>query len=110
MRRARSVSIFAGLHRSDSERAGSVVLPIGYREAAWAAAASLCFAAVFCYPAACQWVTLGPGWGWLLSPPDWSHFWRYPLNGDWDLFTHLRWVPYYTVAHFHQLPFWDPYR
>ena len=43
-------------------------------------------------------------------PPDWNHFWRYPVNGDWDLFTHLRWVPYYTVSHFHQLPFWDPYR
>ena len=26
------------------------------------------------------------------------------------MFTQLRWVPYYTLTHFHQLPFWNPYK
>jgi hypothetical protein len=28
---------------------------------------------------------------------------------DWDLFRLLTWVPYQTLAHFHQMPRWDPY-
>ena len=29
---------------------------------------------------------------------------------DWDLDLQLAWVPYYTVAHYHQFPFWNPYK
>jgi hypothetical protein len=82
-----------------------------WREASWVAAVSLGFAAVFAYPMLCQVGYLGPGiWGWLNLPPKPSHLARFPSNGDWDLFTELRWVPYYTVVHFHELPFWNPYR
>ena len=82
-----------------------------WREASWVGAASLGFAAVFAYPMLCRVGYLGPGtWGWLNLPPELSHLARFPSNGDWDLFTELRWVPYHTVAHFHEFPFWNPYR
>ncbi len=82
-----------------------------WREARWVALASLAFAAVFAYPMLCQLGYLGPGvWGWINLAPDFSHLARFPSNGDWDLFTELRWVPYYTVTHFHQPPFWNPYK
>jgi hypothetical protein len=29
---------------------------------------------------------------------------------DWDYNVELNWVAYYTVAHFHQFPFWNPYK
>ena len=32
------------------------------------------------------------------------------MNGDADMFDQLRWVPYYTVTHFHQWPYWNPYK
>lgn len=81
------------------------------REAVWVALASLGFAALFAYPMLCQLGYLGPGvWGWINLPPDFSHLTRFPANGDWDLFTELRWVPYHTLAHFHQAPFWNPYK
>jgi hypothetical protein len=82
-----------------------------WREACWVGITSLGFAAIFAYPMLCQLSYLGPGlWGWLNLPPDFSHLARFPANGDWDLFTGLRWVPYYTVTHFGQLPYWNPYR
>jgi hypothetical protein len=82
-----------------------------WREANWVGLASLGFAAVFAYPLLCPVGYLGPGiWGWLNLPPELSHLARFPSNGDWDLFTELRWVPYYTVVHFRELPFWNPYR
>lgn len=82
-----------------------------WREAGWVALASLGFAAIFAYPMLCQLGYLGPGvWGWINLPPDFSHLARFPANGDWDLFTQLRWVPYYTVTHFHQPPLWNPYK
>ena len=28
---------------------------------------------------------------------------------DWDLHSELHWVSVYTVTHFHQFPFWNPY-
>lgn len=92
-------------------RARGLLHEFNWREARWVGAASLGFAAVFAYPLLCRVGYLGPGiWGWLNLPPDLSHLARFPSNGDWDLFTELRWVPYHTVAHFHELPFWNPYR
>lgn len=59
----------------------------------------------------CELGYLGPGVsGWIATGPVFSHLARFPSNGDWDLFTQLRWVPYFTIAQFHQLPFWNPYK
>jgi hypothetical protein len=81
------------------------------REAAWVAAGSLLFSIVFLYPMLCEVGYLGPGIsGWISTGPELDHLRRFPSNGDWDLFTQLRWVPYYTIAHFHQIPFWNPYK
>jgi len=47
---------------------------------------------------------------WLLKP-QLAHFTQIPSDGaDRDLFVQLRWVPYYTLTHFHQSPFWNPYK
>ncbi|MGO9606902.1 MAG: hypothetical protein ACLQAT_26515 [Candidatus Binataceae bacterium] len=92
-------------------RAPILLRDFDWREARWLTVASLGFAAIFAYPMLCQLGELGPGlWGWINLPPDFAHLARFPVNGDWDMFTLLRWVPYYTVAHFHQLPFWNPYK
>jgi hypothetical protein len=32
------------------------------------------------------------------------------VHADWDVFWVRRWVPYITVAAFHQLPLWNPWR
>jgi hypothetical protein len=29
---------------------------------------------------------------------------------DWDFHEQLQWVPFFTVRHFHQFPFWNPYK
>ena len=93
------------------KRAPVLLREVDWREARWVALASLGIALVFTYPMLCPTGELGPGLsGWLNRLPDLSHLARFPSNGDWDLFTELRWVPYYTVTHFHQLPFWSPYR
>jgi hypothetical protein len=84
---------------------------ISRREALWLAAGSFLFATAFSYPMLCDVVYLGPGVsGWIATGPVFAHLGRFPSNGDWDLFTQLRWVPYYTIAHYHQLPFWNPYK
>jgi len=81
------------------------------REVALLAAGSLGFALLLTYPMMCQLVYLGPGVsGWIGTGPVWSHLTRLPLNGDWDLFTELRWAVYETISHFHQLPLWNPYK
>ena len=35
---------------------------------------------------------------------------RIALANDWDYHLELRWVPFYTIVQFHQLPLWNPYR
>jgi hypothetical protein len=80
-------------------------------EAAWLAAGSLGFALVFSYPMLCDIVNAGPGVsGWIATGPVFNHLTRLPANGDWDVFTDLRWVAYQTITHFHQFPFWNPYK
>jgi hypothetical protein len=82
-----------------------------WREARWVALGAATFAVVFAYPMLCPLGYLGPGlWGWINRAPDFSHLARFPANGDWDLFAELRWVPYHAVTHFHQAPFWNPYK
>jgi len=85
--------------------------PISRREAGWLFAGSLAFALVFSYPMLGDLVYLGPGVsGWITAGPVFSHLTRLPANGDWDEETDLRWVAYETTAHFHQFPFWNPYK
>jgi hypothetical protein len=72
---------------------------------------SLAFALVFFYPAFLDFKYLGPGFhGWLDSWPTLSHLSAVWSDTDRDVFAELRWVPYYTITHFHQLPFWNPYK
>ena len=72
---------------------------------------SLAFAFVFLYPILCDSSLTGPGIGAWLIRPQLAHFTAIPSDGaDRDLFLQLRWVPYYTLAHFHQFPFWNPYK
>jgi hypothetical protein len=85
--------------------------PLERREWLWIALGSLIYAAIFCYPLLCDFVYLGPGLSrWIWTGPQWSHLGRLPANGDADLFTHIGWAGWYTVAHFHQLPFWNPWK
>jgi len=72
---------------------------------------SLAFAFVFLYPILCDSAVTGPGLGAWMFKPELSHFTAIPSDGaDRDMFAQLRWVPYYTLIHFHQLPFWNPYK
>src|SRR5260370_42234895 len=59
----------------------------------------------------CDSCVSGQGLGCLIIMPQLSSFTRIPSDGAArDMFTQLRWVPYYTLTHFHQLPFWNPYK
>ena len=81
------------------------------KEARQLALLSLAFAFVFLYPILCDSSVTGPGLGASILKPQLSHFTGIPSDGaDRDMFTQLRWVPYYTLTHFHQLPFWNPYK
>ena len=73
---------------------------------------SLVFAFVFVYPILCDSsVSIAPGIGAWLLKPRLANFTTIPSDGaDRDMFAQLRWVPYYTLTHFHQLPFWNPYK
>ncbi len=72
---------------------------------------SLAFAFVFLYPILCDSSVVGPGLGTWILKPQLAALTRIPSDGaDRDMFTQLRWVPYYTLTHFHQLPFWNPYK
>ncbi len=53
--------------------------------------AALAFAVVFSYPIVENITGLG-------------------LDHDWDYVMEMEWAPFFTVAHFHQFPFWDPYK
>jgi hypothetical protein len=81
------------------------------REIAQLIVLALAFAFVFLYPILCDSSVTGPGLGTWILKPQLGSFTRIPSDGaDRDMFTQLRWVPYYTLTHFHQLPFWNPYK
>src|SRR5580692_9841843 len=81
------------------------------RETLWLIAGSLAFALIFFFPVLYNSHYIGPDFGpWLNRWPDLSNFSAPPSDADRDLFEQLRWVPYYTLSHFHQMPFWNPYR
>ena len=86
--------------------------PFSLREGTLVVLGSLVFSIAFCYPMLCQIQYYGPGvWSWLKLAPDFSHLTRFPTQqNDWDVYVELRWVSWYTVTHFHQLPLWSPYR
>jgi hypothetical protein len=93
-----------------SSRAGAIFL-LSRRETLWLIAGSLAFALVFFFPVLYNSHYIGTDFSqWLNRWPDLSNFSAPPSDGDRDLFAQLRWVPYYTLSHFHQFPFWDPYR
>lgn len=72
---------------------------------------ALAFAFIFLYPILCDSSVTGPGLGMWILKPQLGSFTRIPSDGaDRDMFAQLRWVPYYTLTHFHQLPFWNPYK
>src|SRR5208337_3019066 len=85
--------------------------PITRREAGWLVVGSLAFALVFSYPILGDLVYLGPGVSrWISAGPVFGHLSRFPANGDWDETIALRWVPYQTITHFLEFPFWNPYK
>jgi len=61
------------------------------REALLVAASSMAFGLAFAWP------ILG-------------HLGKFGAFHDWEFFTELHWVAYYTVAHYHQFPLWNPYK
>jgi hypothetical protein len=85
--------------------------PISRREVLWLVVGSLAFALVFSYPILGDRGAQGPGVsGWITSGPVFSHLTRIPANSDWDAFTDQWWVAAQTITHFHQFPFWNPYK
>jgi hypothetical protein len=66
------------------------------REIAWVALGSLAFALCIFYRF----------FGRFSRLIAWSGFGRF----DWDYHMQLHWVIWYTITHFHQFPFWNPYK
>ena len=84
---------------------------LGRTEAKWLTLGSLAFAFVFFFPIFFDGSVSGaPMASWLLSWPHLRFNGGVPGDGDRDVFMQLRWVPYYTLTHFHQFPFWSPYK
>jgi hypothetical protein len=107
----RESSTKVGAAAPSSRKTGGWFHPITRREAGWLAVGSLAFALVFSYPILGDLVYLGPGVSrWLSAGPVFSHLTRFPANGDWDETIALRWVPYQTITHFREFPFWNPYK
>jgi len=87
------------------------LLLLSNREAKWLLVGALVFAAITIYPLFCDDRVIGPVFaGWLNKWPHFRFIDPVPADGDRDVFMELRWVPYYTMVHFHQLPFWNPYK
>ncbi|MBF6569251.1 MAG: hypothetical protein IVW54_10300 [Candidatus Binataceae bacterium] len=60
------------------------------REAALVAAGAIAFAAIFCWPILTNLTVAG-------------------VRFDWDFTLTPVWAGYYSIVHFHQFPFWNPY-
>jgi len=72
---------------------------------------SLAFALVFFFPVFYDGSVAGaPMSSWLFAWPHFRFTGGLPGDIDHDVFMQLRWVPYYTLTHFHQFPFWSPYK
>ncbi len=72
---------------------------------------SLAFAFVFFFPIFFDGSVSGaPMTSWLFTWPHLRFFGDIPGDTDRDVFMQLRWVPYYTLTHFHQFPYWSPYK
>jgi len=80
-------------------------------EAKWLTLGSLAFAFVFFFPIFYDGTVSGAPMGsWLKAWPQLKFLGGVPGDGDHDVFMELRWVSYYTLKHFHQFPFWSPYK
>jgi len=87
------------------------ILLLSREEAKWLTLGSLAFAFVFFFPIFFDGSISGaPMRSWLLAWPQLKFLGGIPGDGDRDVFMELRWVPYYTLMHFHQFPFWSPYK
>jgi hypothetical protein len=72
---------------------------------------SLAFALVFIYPLFCNHEFTGPVLkGWLNAWPHFQFTGGVPGDGDRDVFMNLRWAAFYTFRHYHQFPYWNPYK
>ena len=80
-------------------------------EARWLTLGSLAFALVLVFPIFFEGGDPGaPISTWMRSGPQLKFGGEVPGDLDRDVFMELRWVPYYTLTHFHQFPFWNPYK
>lgn len=72
---------------------------------------SLAFALVFIYPLFSNHEFTGPVLkGWLNAWPHFQFTRGVPGDGDRDVFMNLRWTAFYTFRHYHQFPYWNPYK
>ena len=91
--------------------ASASIFLLSRSEAKWLTLSSLVFAFVFFFPIFYEGTTPGaPIATWLRAWPQLKFLGPVPGDIDRDVFMQLRWVPYYTLTHFHQFPFWSPYK
>jgi hypothetical protein len=96
---------------SEGEHGTAPIFLLSRVEAKWLTLGSLAFAFIFFFPIFFDGSVSGaPMASWLLSWPHLRFNGGVPGDGDRDVFMQLRWVPYYTLTHFHQFPFWSPYK
>ncbi len=80
-------------------------------ETKWLTVGSLAFALVLFFPIFYEGGDPGAPLGaWLTTLPYLRFNGGIPGDLDRDVFMQLRWVVYYTLSHFHQFPFWNPYK
>jgi hypothetical protein len=92
-------------------RISEPALRISRSEAKWLIIGSLAFALIYFSPLFFDGSVSGaPASSWLMAGPRSRFTSGLPADGDRDVFMQLGWVPYYTLKHFHQFPFWSPYK
>jgi len=91
--------------------ASAGLLILSRPETKWLTLGSLAFALVFFFPIFYEGGDPGAPIGtWMRTWPQLKFGGSVPSDLDRDVFMELRWVPYYTLSHFHQFPFWNPYK
>jgi hypothetical protein len=94
-----------------TEEANAPLLLLARQEWIRLTIGSLAFALVYFFPIFYDGSVSGaPMSSWLFAWPQFKFTGGIPGDTDHDVFMQLRWVVYYTIAHFHQFPFWNPYK
>ena len=89
--------------------ASAGLLILSRPETKWLTLGSLAFALVFFFPIFYEGGDPGAPIGtWMRTWPQLKFGGSVPSDLDRDVFMELRWVPYYTLSHFHQFPYMDP--